>query len=228
MGGADCRTASDPRFGPPRSWGTVAPASGAPRMTDGPALIARPLTGERTYQFGADILEAIVAHCGARNDMLLQLKVPASCAIEIVRDPPPAGADLCGSFRHGIAGRVEQVWLRLRPDLPIAEREATDDADVTAQARFEGDRADLPAGGPGTFLQRAVHLAVALAMREYPKDYWRMPEIACERIPPDDAAVSVILRHRVGGRFWKMEFGADGSRCGTLILSRVMAPKVQV
>jgi hypothetical protein len=194
-------------------------------MPDGPALIARPLTGERTYQFGADILEAVIGHCDARHDMLLQLKVPASCAIEVVAEPPaPDDPHLCGTFRHGAPGGVERLWLRLRPDLPIDLREPTDDAEVTESARFAADRGELPAGSPGTVLQRAVHLAVALAMREYPDDYWRVPEIACARLPPDDAAVSVTVRHRVGGRFWKMEIAADGVPFGTLILSRVIAP----
>lgn len=194
-------------------------------MPEGHGLIARPLTGERTYQFGADILDAVIRHCGARHDMLLQLKTPAPCAIEIVRDPPPLdGANLCGTFRHGAAGHVERFWLRLRPDLPIETREPGDDADVTGPARFEGERGELPAGGPGTVLQRAVHLAVALAMREYPDDYWRVPEIACDRLPPEGATVSMAVRQRVGGRFWKMEMGADGVPFGTLILARVVAP----
>lgn len=195
-------------------------------MPHTPPLIAAPLTGARTYQFGADIFDAVIGQSGARRDMVLQLKVPAACAIALMPGEAPPDADLlCGTFRHAGRSGVERAWLRLVPDRPITIRRPADDAAITAGARFGAAAAELPAGGAGTFAQRAVLLALGVVTRAQPGHRWRIAEIGCARIPGEAATLAVALRHRVGGRFWKFDLAADGDPVGSVILARVPAPE---
>ena len=181
-------------------------------------LIEPPLTGERTYLHGADILDALVAATGAESDLGLVLRVAGNCAIEALPGPPDAAA--CGRFRYRRGGRDHQLVLRHRPDRPIARRLVGDDARLVAGAELECDRATQPAGTPGGILQRAVALALALLERPHPEDYWSIAEIDCRVAPPADGALAVAVQPRLGGRFWRAAVAVDGGPLGTVLLAR--------
>lgn len=186
-------------------------------------LIDPPLSGERSYIFAADILDAAIRLTGAAADLTLQLKRPSDCALELIPGMPPDTADeVCGTLRHEADDEVRRWWLRRRPDRPIVDRVDGPDDAVERQATFDADTARLPAGVPGTLAQRALILAVLLLEQERPDDYWRLAEWSAFRPFPADGALQVTVRHRIGGRFWKLELAVDGTVLGHVMLARVI------
>lgn len=186
-------------------------------------LIEPPLSGERSYVFAADILDAAIRLTGAGAGITLQLKRPCDCAIELVPGIVPEDADeVCGTFRCDDAGAVRRWWLRRRADRPIAERVGGPDDAVERSAEFGTDGARLAAGVAGTVAQRALFLAVLLLERERPDDYWRLAEWTAATAPPTDGALQAIVRQRIGGRFWRVEIAVDGAIWGHVMLARVI------
>lgn len=113
-------------------------------------LVEPPLTGERTYVHGVDILEALLAGTGAESDIVLVLRTAGGAAIETLDAAPAAGEPGCGEFRYRRAGCAHRVWLRHRPDRPITARRPWDDAELLRGATLGTVvRASRPAARQG-------------------------------------------------------------------------------
>ncbi|BBK35549.1 hypothetical protein STAQ_06270 [Allostella sp. ATCC 35155] len=183
-------------------------------------LVEPPLTGERTYVHGVDILEALLAGTGAESDIVLVLRTAGGAAIETLDAAPAAGEPGCGEFRYRRAGCAHRVWLRHRPDRPITARRPWDDAELLRGATLGDGRASQPTGGPAGPLHRAVAMGLALLERSHPDDYWSIAEIACARRPPPDGAVAITAAPRLGWRFCRFDVALDGDRLGHVLMAR--------
>lgn len=183
-------------------------------------LIAPPLTGERTYLHGVDILQALIGATGADGALRLVLRVAGSVAIEAGEAPPSDDDPVCGEFHFRCGTVPGHLWLRHRTDRPVTHRLPGRDADLAMGAALHGDRAQQGADVPGHPLHRAVALALALLERSHPDDYWTIAEIAAAEPPPPSGAVAIELAPRLGGRFCRVEVAIDGQSFARVLLAR--------
>lgn len=183
-------------------------------------LVAPPLTGERSYVHGVDILEALLAATGAERDIALVLRAAGGVAIEALDAPPPEGEGACGEFRYGRAGRAHRLWLRHCPDRPITARRPWDDDALLEGAVLGEGCATQPTGVAASPLHRAVAIGLALLERGHPEDYWSIAEIACERRPPRDGRIAITVKPRLGWRFCRFEIAIDDRRLGHILMAR--------
>lgn len=183
-------------------------------------LVAPPLTGERTYVHGVDILEALLAATGAEREITLVLRTAGAVGIEAQEAAPAEGEPVCGEFRHRRAGHPQRLWLRHRPDRPIVARHPWDQSALLRGATLNDGCATQPADGQGSLLHRVVAMGLALLERSHPGVHWSIAEIACRHRPPPDGAIAITVAPRLGWRFCHVAMTVDGSPLGHILMAR--------
>ncbi|MGH9342898.1 MAG: hypothetical protein ACRD19_03955 [Terriglobia bacterium] len=176
----------------------------------------------RDYVQAPQIFDALLRVFKPRASVSLEIHHVIRRQIELVfatADEKEASG-VMANFEYAVGQEVRVIYVRERPGTQITSREPYDEDAIIANGVLHGNEVHSPRHGQGTFVERVTALNKILLESVLGSQHtWWFTKIELERVPTDDASLSIKFVTAVGFRLTKSKIIADGTEVGTIYFS---------